>query len=151
MDGFVVILVIAAIVSALSKSAQRVKQRTEAQKAGEGQAPLPNAAPARKATPASVFPNLYGQEPQRALEIKPTVAEAPVRQPAAPRMDKDGEDDCHEYMLGDAFAVRTETAETEAPAEFPLTFDRNSLLQGVIMSEILTRPAARRARRVGRA
>ncbi len=56
------------------------------------------------------------------------------------RLSDEGFDDCHEYLFGRAYEEPEEEAQDgEAQAVHPL-------VQGIIMSEILTRPCQRRMR-----
>ncbi|MDD2648091.1 MAG: hypothetical protein PHI27_11895 [Eubacteriales bacterium] len=68
---------------------------------------------------------------------------------AAGNDDGEGVDSCHAYMLdkeqnGDYVNVYENAPDETAGADCPLSFTKDALLQGVIFSEILTRPALRK-------
>ncbi len=57
----------------------------------------------------------------------------------------EGADDCHDYMLPAAYQRKEEEepAESRALPDWSLRLDAQSLVQGVVLAEILTRPAQR--------
>lgn len=169
MEDFPValILIILSIVTSVMKN--KKKQEKKAQKQAKKQAMV---SPQRtaKAAPAPAVPAMsVWDEAEREL--------APM-QPAAPSMGREGSDACHDYMLPKVPLTPIKTFENHAPAapvigtegidpchEFMLdeaasikteTLDETGmneeqareLVRGIILSEILTRPQARYARRM---
>lgn len=112
--------------------------------------PAAKKAPVQQASPAEITRAAAPAIPvQRAIPVSPMPAPAPMKAafPAAPkapapaRMGPEGEDACHEYMLdeqrpaGGIPALQEDEQQSEAARD---------LVRGVIIGEILRRPAPRR-------
>lgn len=159
------ILIILSIVSAVMKN--KKKQEKKAQKQARKQVPVSPHKPVQ-AKPAPAVPamsvwdeaerELAPAAPSMGMEgtdachdyMLPKVPKTPSVKtlenhiPASPVMGADGTDPCHDFMLKDASSVPVE-AEDEtgmAPEE------AKELVRGIILSEILTRPQNRYARRM---
>lgn len=112
--------------------------------------PAAKKAPVQQASPAEIPRAAAPAIPvQQAIPVSPMPAPAPMKAafPAAPkapapaRMGPEGEDACHEYMLdeqrpaGGIPALQEDEQQSEAARD---------LVRGVIIGEILRRPAPRR-------
>ncbi|MBE5783226.1 MAG: hypothetical protein E7329_07950 [Clostridiales bacterium] len=130
----VLILIIATIASAATKVKQK---KAAAQKNQEN---------FRK----SVTEEYQRKEEKEQPAAKPVFASAAPARPAAAnrqapaRMGTEGEDACHAYMLDDPSPIYME----EQVSQEARRQTARELLQGVIMSEVLRRPAGCRGRRV---
>jgi len=165
MEGiWFVIVIIAWIVSAVSKASKQ--QQEQAKKAAQPTRTTPAPAPAQVVHPTAEYRAKLEQQRAAAHRVSPTPH--PVQQPAQPTesaafvsahsqpmethmhtpvMGEEGSgtegiDCCHEFMLGSE-------NETEAPELFGFAEEdgqdrAESLLQGVIFSEILGRRPVRR-------
>ena len=113
-------------------------------------APAAKKAPVQQASPAEIPRAAVPAIPvQQAIPVSPMPAPAPMKTafpvapkaPAPARMGPEGEDACHEYMLdeqrpaGGIPALQTDEQQSEAARD---------LVRGVIIGEILRRPAPRR-------
>ena len=125
-------------------SAARPAPRRDRQEAAKetsiAPANAPQATPIAAPAPVQQSFVLEGEDPchQDMLQKRP----APVM-PAPAKIGAEGADDCHDYMLGQSEQSRSmpETPQTqESPAS-------QELLRGVILSEILRRPAPKAYRR----
>ena len=120
MEGILpILMVIISILSVISKAQKK--------DAGKKKAFFPPADPV-----------IEGKKP----ESKPAFVSAPMpaqpAAPAAPRMNEEGKDACHEYMLPDL-----EQQESAVPENSPDVQQARELVRGIILSEILTRPQPR--------
>lgn len=136
------IVAIIIVIGALSSAARKkMKHPSAPNAASAGQKfhvdpPIANQ-PLRQ-SPA-VAPNAVRGE-ARPQQVRPAPV-PPSYQP--PRMGQEGEDACHEYMLGDTPAVSSPEGGAAR------TIQENELVRAVVMAEILRRPAASGSRRRG--
>ena len=123
-----------------ARSAPRRVWHEAAKETPSAPANAPQAAPNAVPAPVQQSFMLEGEDPchQDMLQKRPS----PVM-PAPAKMGAEGADDCHDYMLGQSehplsMPEASRTRESQASQE---------LLRGVILSEILRRPAPKAYRR----
>lgn len=147
------IVLIAGIVSAVSKAKKEQEKKAAVERHKEAAAVRMQAAAAKKKAAAQEKP--APQPPSTAADDPKQVAAPTVHTHLTPDCDvhdaagslnfttTEGEDPCHEDQLTDP-----RTAGEPAAEQSGLTFDWSGkeLVRAVVMQEILTRPAQRRAR-----
>ncbi len=148
MEGLLPIIIIFVISSIVSSLKQNQKNKAAEEKRWNATSARVNTAQGRAKTITQAAP------------AKPMTPPAKVMQPTvhthlAPNCDthdvpgslgvvsSEGKDPCHEPQL-----THIRTAEAEVPQEGGLTFDwsGDSMVKAIVMQEVLTRPAQRRAR-----
>ena len=142
LSPFIVLLVLVFLFNSVGKSKKRQQEaRRAAQKVRQAQL------------------QAYRNAPPAVPEKAPA---APIREPAAPPPSRpepyqpmftsdngealgEGEDPCHEYMLDQPGPSEPAVRPAEHPAPgMPLSFSKDSLVNAVVMSEILNRRTRRR-------
>ena len=139
MDTIILLFVIVSVISSLMKKAQK-KQQEAARKAAVPKA-MPSAAKSRtKETASGVQAPLSSPPPAQALPL----SVAPFRRDPPSLEEPFGyEEPKASGLLRQNAADQSPAALSSGPALLPPAFSRDTLLQGIVMGEILARPGNR--------
>lgn len=154
MDAFVLIAVIWLIASSFSKAAkQKTKKNpvTQALEAlGQPAGRHPYAPSVATASPSVFYPAHPDAMDTSASKKAPAPNPRPEEKPAPRKqaLEREGEDPCHVQLFQrpERVAAVEVSEEAQAGEGMALSFAKDSLIQAVVMQEILTRPCDRQRR-----
>ena len=139
----ILIILIGAVSSWMKKKKQseQQKQQLEARKQAVQQAVAKQMEQQKKAAAAAPMQTqIHWEQPAPAVQPAPVAAPHVPLTPAPAQMGTEGEDACHEYMLDEPIEIKKTPVLQEKESEETA----RELVRGVIIGEILRRPAVKR-------